>query len=187
MRLTGGRARGIPLKAPEEGTRPATDQLREAVFSSIAARVPGARVLDLFAGSGSYGLEAWSRGAERVVFIEKNSRALACLKANLEAVAKSLHLDPTGAAEVLCGDALSPRPEQARGFDLVFADPPYALFPGCSKGIFEVATAALGATGVLILECPADKEPTAPPGWENARRLGKTGRGEPGVTLYRKG
>ena len=78
MRLTGGRARGIPLKAPDEGTRPATDQLREAVFSSLAARIPGARVLDLFAGSGSYGLEAWSRGADRVVFIEKNYRFCRC-------------------------------------------------------------------------------------------------------------
>ncbi len=186
MRLTGGRARGIPLKAPDEGTRPATDQLREAVFSSLAARVSGARVLDLFAGSGSYGLEAWSRGAERVVFIEKNSKALGCLKTNLAAVAKSLGLESGNNVEALGCDALFVRPEHAGCFDLVFADPPYALLPACGAGILGVAASALVDGGVLVLECPSDKEPVSPPGWERARRLGKQGRGEPGVVLWVK-
>ena len=65
MRITGGSARGIPLSLPKgDAVRPATDALRQAVFSSLAARVPGTRFLDLFAGSGAYGLEALSRGAK---------------------------------------------------------------------------------------------------------------------------
>jgi len=70
--------------------RPATDGLRQAVFSSIAARVPGAQFLDLFAGSGAYGLEALSRGAAGGIFVEKNAKAAGCLRHNLAAVCKSL-------------------------------------------------------------------------------------------------
>ncbi len=90
MRITGGRARGIPLHAPRgRETRPATDQLREAVFSSLGPRVEGARVADLFAGTGSYGLEALSRGATSGCFVENNRQALVCLRANLAAVLRS--------------------------------------------------------------------------------------------------
>ena len=72
MRITGGLARSIPLILPKgDAVRPATDALRQAVFSSLAARVAGARFLDLFAGSGAYGLEALSRGASSGVFVEK--------------------------------------------------------------------------------------------------------------------
>ena len=79
MRITGGKARGIPLASPKgDATRPATDQLREAVFSSLGARIEGAQVADLFAGTGAYGLEAMSRGAIGGIFVEAFERAWAC-------------------------------------------------------------------------------------------------------------
>lgn len=91
MRITGGAARGIPLKAPAgDAVRPATDAMRQAVFSSLGGVVVNAYFLDLFAGTGGYGLEALSRGAAGGVFIERNAKAAACLRANLTAVRKSL-------------------------------------------------------------------------------------------------
>ncbi|HTB63133.1 MAG TPA: RsmD family RNA methyltransferase, partial [Opitutales bacterium] len=91
MRITGGRARGIVLKIPQRGElRPATDYLRQAVFSSLGPRVVGARVLDLFAGTGAYGLEALSRGAAHVTWVDANGSAITAIRANLAAVAKSM-------------------------------------------------------------------------------------------------
>src|SRR3954470_14415206 len=91
MRISGGIARGITLAVPKGGqVRPATDGLRQAVFSSLGERVVAARFLDLFAGSGAYGLEALSRGAAGGVFVEQNHRATACLRENISAVCKSL-------------------------------------------------------------------------------------------------
>ncbi|MCB0386966.1 MAG: RsmD family RNA methyltransferase, partial [Bdellovibrionales bacterium] len=95
MRITGGRARGIPLIAPTgQGTRPATDRMREAVFSSLGPLVEGSRCLDLFAGTGAYGLEALSRGATAVSFVENDTKALRALKTNQDTVLKSLNLQP---------------------------------------------------------------------------------------------
>src|ERR1019366_4147641 len=86
MRISGGQARGIPLIVPKgDAVRPATDGMRQAAFSSLGGYVTGARFLDLFAGSGAYGLEALSRGAAGGVFVEKNARAAACLRRNLAA------------------------------------------------------------------------------------------------------
>src|SRR3954471_22722366 len=105
MRITGGVARGIPLALPKgDSVRPATDALRQAVFSSLAARVPGARFLDLFAGSGAYGLEAFSRGAEGGVFVEKNARTADFIRRNITAVCKSLGRDEAG-LQVVAADA----------------------------------------------------------------------------------
>src|SRR5690242_14529688 len=94
MRISGGAARGVPLLVPKgDAVRPATDGMRQAVFSSLGARVAGARFLDLFAGSGAYGLEALSRGAAGGVFVEQNAKAAACVKKNIETVCKSLGRD----------------------------------------------------------------------------------------------
>ena len=85
MRITGGLARGIPLILPKgDAVRPATDALRQAVFSSLAALVPGATCLDLFAGTGSYGLEALSRGASTCIFVDEHRQANAVIQQNLE-------------------------------------------------------------------------------------------------------
>jgi len=126
MRITGGQARGIPITTGRaRQVRPATDRMREAVFSSLGERVAGARVIDLFAGSGSYGLEALSRGASTAMFVEKNPQAVAALQENLKAVLKSLG-NPVGRqANIVRQDAL--RIAGNPVFDLVFMDPPYEL------------------------------------------------------------
>ena len=91
MRISGGAARGIELQVPRGDTvRPATDGMRQAVFSSLGARTAGARFVDLFAGSGAYGLEAFSRGAGGGSFVERNAKACACLRRNIAAVCRSL-------------------------------------------------------------------------------------------------
>ena len=91
MRISGGLARGIELSVPKgDAVRPATDGMRQAVFSSLGPRVAGARFVDLFAGSGAYGLEAFSRGASGGTFVEQNAKAAACLRKNIAAVCRSL-------------------------------------------------------------------------------------------------
>src|SRR3954462_15936796 len=97
MRISGGIAKGITLAVPRgDQVRPATDGLRQAGFSSLGDRVLAARFLDLFAGSGAYGLEALSRGAAAGTFVEQNARAAACVRQNIAAVCKSLGRDEHG-------------------------------------------------------------------------------------------
>lgn len=123
-RIVAGRAKGRRLATPAAGTRPTSDRAREALFNSLAARVDleGAVVLDLFAGTGAVGLEALSRGAERAVFVESDRAAVEVLRRNIASVAlNGAVVRPRAVAAYLGGDP-------ADGpFDLVFADPPYAL------------------------------------------------------------
>src|SRR5208282_5848139 len=107
VRISGGLARGIELSVPKgDAVRPATDAMRQAVFSSLGDRVVGARFADLFAGSGAYGLEAFSRGASGGTFVERNAKAAACLRKNIAAVCRSMGRN---GAELLAveADALS--------------------------------------------------------------------------------
>jgi 16S rRNA (guanine966-N2)-methyltransferase len=123
MRIVGGTARGRRLAAPATGTRPTSDRTREALFNTLASMlaIDGARVLDLYAGTGAVGLEALSRGAAEAVLVESNRRALDVLRRNVELVAVP------GAVVVgrPVATYLATAPEAP--FDLVFADPPYAL------------------------------------------------------------
>ncbi len=123
MRVTGGKAKGIPIKAPGGmRTRPTSDKLRGALFDTLRESVAGARALDLFAGSGALGIEALSRGAEHVVFVENDSNAVRTIADNL---AKT-RLSEKG--EIIRADfRLAVRKLRKRGkrFDLVFIDPPY--------------------------------------------------------------
>lgn len=122
-RVIAGTAGGIPLKTPAgDGTRPTTDRTKESVFNMIHPDLPGARVLDLFAGSGSLGIEALSRGAVEAVFVEASRPVCALIRDNLEKTRLA------GSAEVLCmeaGAALKKLAAQGRQFHLVFADAPY--------------------------------------------------------------
>lgn len=129
MRIIGGSARGRRLVAPRGGTtRPTSDRVRESLFATLSSRRAGGespwestRVLDLFAGSGALGLEALSRGAESVVFVENNRSALAALRTNIDAVnlpgASVVTVDAWRYAETSAGSS----------FDLVLCDPPYAV------------------------------------------------------------
>ncbi|MFH1305470.1 MAG: 16S rRNA (guanine(966)-N(2))-methyltransferase RsmD [Candidatus Omnitrophota bacterium] len=150
MRIIGGKFRGRKIQDPHlKTTRPTKDRIREAVFNMIAAELPGARVLDLFAGSGAYGLEALSRGAKEAVFAEKNPLCADTIKKNIQ----SLKLDDC--AEVLSGDAFAAIisfGEKKEKFDLVFSDPPYAA--GMTKKVLLMIYQydILNPTGLLILE-----------------------------------
>jgi len=121
MRIIAGEFRGRSLKAPgDRRARPTADRVREAWFSIVAQELAGARVLDLFAGSGALGLEALSRGAGAVDFVEMSRAALAALRANIAA------LDVEGRVRVRAGDALRFVAGLApRAYDVAFADPPY--------------------------------------------------------------
>lgn len=123
MRLTGGEHRGRILRGPAAGTRPTQDKVRAAVFSALAAQVPDSRFLDLFAGTGACGLEAWSRGAAWVEWIEQDRRTLQILKQNL-----SLLKVPPEAGRPMASDVFRrlALPPSGGAFDLVYADPPYA-------------------------------------------------------------
>jgi 16S rRNA (guanine(966)-N(2))-methyltransferase RsmD len=125
MRIIGGHDRGRRLRAPRGlATRPTADRVRVSLFDVLGPAVAGARVLDLFAGTGAVGIEAISRGAGRVVFVEKDQAALRALRANLAALGAS-----RAAARVMAGDVLRvlvDLPAQEGPFDLVFLDPPYA-------------------------------------------------------------
>ena len=123
MRVIAGVAKGRRLKGPPGlATRPMTDRAREALFSAIAPSLPGAEVLDLYAGTGSLGLEALSRGSSSAVFVEQDRPALKALRANVEAVGLGGRVVATDVGRFLAEQA-------ARGsqglYDLVFLDPPY--------------------------------------------------------------
>jgi 16S rRNA (guanine966-N2)-methyltransferase len=123
MRVIGGSRRGFPLVAPAGlGTRPTRDRVRESLFD-ILASVEGESVLDLYSGSGSFGIEALSRGARHACFVERGREALDALTRNLE---KTSFREPS---TVLRTDVLRLQPPHGAGepFDLAFADPPFAL------------------------------------------------------------
>lgn len=123
MRVIAGRAKGRRLVAPAgRGTRPTADRVKEALFSSLQPRLPGAHVLDLYAGSGALGIEALSRGASAAVFVERDRRALAALRRNLDTtgLADRATVLPV-AVERALSEPLGP------ALDLAFLDPPYRV------------------------------------------------------------
>jgi 16S rRNA (guanine966-N2)-methyltransferase len=187
MRISGGSARGILLKVPKgDLVRPATDGMRQAAFSSLASRIGGAQFLDLFAGSGAYGLEALSRGATGGVFVEQNQKALACLRENIAAVCKSLGRGQEG-VKVLPGDATSvPLGVGGEVPDIVFIDPPYALIPQIAPALFARLTDVLAPKpdALIVFELPGEMQ-IAPTGWALLKRLGKGAR-QPTVAIFRR-
>ena len=187
MRISGGIARGVPLAVPKgDQVRPATDGMRQAVFSSLGARVVGAVFWDLFAGSGAYGLEAWSRGAAGGLLVERNAKALACIKRNLAAVSQSVGRDP-GATRLVEADVLTwVMPGGGEAADLVFIDPPYEIIPQAAPVLFPRLTRALAAKpeALVLFEMPGELA-LAPEGWECVKRLGK-GAHQPTVGFFRR-
>lgn len=118
MRIIAGEAGGLPLTPPPSGVRPTMDRVRAAIFSSLGDAVPGARVLDLFCGSGAMGIEALSRGAASAVFVDLNPRSVGCTKENLRRAKLEGSVQTMDALKFLELYA-------AENFDLIFADPPY--------------------------------------------------------------
>jgi 16S rRNA (guanine966-N2)-methyltransferase len=144
MRIVGGRFRGRQLAVPaDDSTRPTSDRVREAVFNILAHGIPGfslegARVLDLFSGTGALGIEALSRGAAYCLFVEDGTEARALIRRNIEAFGL------TGVTKVFRRDATNLGPASNReSFRLTFLDPPYG------KGLAERALASAAAGGWL--------------------------------------
>jgi 16S rRNA (guanine966-N2)-methyltransferase len=186
MRISGGAARGIELSVPKgDAVRPATDGMRQSVFSSLGARVEGARFVDLFAGSGAYGLEAFSRGASGGTFVERSARASACLRANIAAVCRSLKRE---GSELLAveADALSLPTGTGVPPDLIFVDPPYEMIGEIAGPLFAKLAAALPADwpGLVVFEMPGEQR-LEPGGWESIKRLGRGAR-SPSVAFFRR-
>ena len=181
MRISGGKARGIPLRVNKKsGVRPAIETSRERVFSSISQKVENAQVLDLFAGSGAYGLEALSRGATHATLVEKNRLVVADLHTNLSAVQKSAQL-PIDSGRVAKRDVLDFLQEKPPiAYDLIFIDPPYAELEKLCPKIFSLLASNqyLAEGGIVLLECPGDFS-FEPKGWVLQRTIGKEKKGSP--------
>ena len=155
MRIISGELRGRRLVAPPgTATRPMLDRVRESIFSTLAPWFPGARVLDSFAGSGSLGFEALSRGAVHVRFCEQGQAALRVLRENARA------LGVEARCEIVGRDALDPSSWGAEPFDVVFCDPPFPLLAERRPRVaLHAALAALledhlAAEGICVLHTP---------------------------------
>ncbi len=174
-RIVAGLAGGRRIAVPPHGTRPTSDRVREAVFSALEARMDldGARVLDLYAGSGALGLEALSRGAARARFVESDRRAADVLRRNVADLAlPGAEVTAAPVATVLAAPPDAP-------YDLVLADPPYALPDGDLAAVLAALTAGgwLAPSALLVVERSArNATPTWPEGVSplTERRYGDT-------------
>ncbi len=173
MRITGGKATGIRLQVPCKGpeVRPATDRMREAAFSSIGPSVAGARVLDLFAGTGAYGLESLSRGAKEVTWIESARGTAAILKINRKEVEKSMGQRTHG--RLLIRDIRRHGLSSGDRFEFIFADPPYDAAQTLLPDIFCIVTQHLSDSpeAKFLLEVPGNLA-IEMNDWEEIRRFG---------------
>ena len=157
MRIIGGDARGRTIVAPEGNTtRPTADKTRESLFNILMRRVAGARVLDLFGGTGALALEAMSRGAESAVICDMNPKAIAAIRRNTETVMKD-----RGGVEIIKADYRQALARLAgREFDLIFLDPPYAMteaYETATRMIMEEKL--LSKDGILLSERQGEAAP----------------------------
>jgi 16S rRNA (guanine966-N2)-methyltransferase len=154
MRIIAGERKGHTIYAPKgRETRPTSDRVRENVFNIVAPWVEGARVLDLYAGSGAMGLEALSRGAAAVVFVEADAEAVRAIERNLE----KLRLTGATVIRTAALTGLAQEATAGRKYDLVLADPPYAMtdFDTLARYLPRV----LADDGLAVLESAARTEP----------------------------
>ena len=179
MRVITGKARGVALKTPDGlHTRPTADRVKEALFSIIQFDIPGAKVLDLFGGTGQLGIEALSRNAASAVFVDEREDACKLIKENL----KRTRLEQS--ARVVRSDYLSFLNSCREKFDIILLDPPYAeiFLENSLKRITEIDILQSG--GIIECERPLEKELSwSFPGYSRSKdyKYGKTL-----LTLYRK-
>lgn len=162
-RIVAGEAGGRRLRTPSRGTRPTSERVREALFNRLdhAGRVTGARVLDLYAGSGALGLEAASRGARRVVLVEAAREAVAVCRANTQA----LGLTPTVQVVPVRVEAhLAGAPDEP--FDLALLDPPYDQDDAALAAVLESLAERWLAPGAVVVVERSRRRP--PPPWPEA-------------------
>jgi 16S rRNA (guanine966-N2)-methyltransferase len=174
-RIVSGFAGSQTLQVPKAGTRPTSDRVREAIFSALDARdaVHGARVLDLYAGSGALGLEAASRGATSVVLVEKSPAAAQVCRRNAAAVTASARAAkvPVPAIDVRATSAQSFLAGAAGPFDVVFIDPPYDVGDAELLAVLTALVPLLADDADVCVERSArTPEPTLPAGLDLTRR-----------------
>lgn len=164
VRIIGGRWRGTRLAvADAPGLRPTSDRVRETLFNWLMPVLPGARVLDLFAGSGALGLEALSRGAASAVLVERDPALAAELRA-LTARLQGGEAAAVAQADALAWLAAQPKAgEGAAGFDLAFVDPPFAA--GLWSTVWPALLPTLAPSAWLYVESPADAAIDLPGDW----------------------
>jgi 16S rRNA (guanine966-N2)-methyltransferase len=177
MRIIAGKYKGRRLKTPTwEGLRPTSDKLRGTLFNILTPRIDGMRVLDGYAGTGALGIEALSRGASHVTFIDQNRRAMALIVENLRAC--GVEADYT----IECGDVASVLRRASRDttYDVVLLDPPYDLLNVTEA--LDAAAAHLAVDGVIVLERATRREPGAP---ASLTRVRDVKSGDSTLTFYR--
>jgi 16S rRNA (guanine966-N2)-methyltransferase len=153
MRIIAGRLKGRRLKVPTwDGLRPTSDKLRETLFNILAPRIDGARVLDGYAGTGAVGIEAISRGAAHVTFIEQDRRAVALIEENVRGCGVE------GGYTIHRGDTATVLPGLgSNAFDLILLDPPYDITT--TTAVLEASARALSDGGLVVLEHATRREP----------------------------
>jgi 16S rRNA (guanine966-N2)-methyltransferase len=155
VRIIAGDHKGARIFAPKgQDTRPTSDRAREAAFNLIGP-VDGASVLDLFAGSGAMGLEALSRGAGSVVFVEHDRDACRAIDRNLD----KLHLTGATVIQRDAGQALAAEASAGRRYDLVLVDPPYQMFSSLQNTLSRYLPAVLADDGLVVVETESRTEP----------------------------
>lgn len=179
MRVITGKARGVQLKTPEGMlTRPTADRVKEALFSIINFDIPGAKVLDLFGGTGQLGIEALSRGAASAVFVDAREESCRLIRENL----KRTKLESEG--RVVRSDYLDYLKRCRDRFDIILLDPPYAevFLENALKQITEIDI--LETNGIIVAERPLGKE--LPWEFEGFTRSRDYKYGKTLLTIYRK-
>jgi 16S rRNA (guanine966-N2)-methyltransferase len=168
MRIIAGSAKRREIRVPNAVVRPTTDRTREALFSILQSYVNGARVLDLFAGAGSLGMEALSRGAKSCDFVDANKVCTRVISDNLN----QLHLN---GGMVHLSEAQKYIQKSRGEYDLIFADPPYFTSPGDRDFVQEMLAESnlvemLADDGLMVVEVDANHDPQMPPAWEQIDR-----------------
>ena len=179
MRVITGKARGVTLKTPEGmQTRPTTDRVKEALFSIIQFEIPGAKVLDLFGGTGQLGIEALSRGAKSATFVDQSQDACNLIRENLRRTKLS------DQAQVVRGDYLDYLKRCKNQYNIILLDPPYAevFLENALKCITEIDILQSG--GIIVTERPLGKE--LPYDFSGYTRSKDYKYGKTLITLYRK-
>ena len=178
MRVIAGQFKGRRLKAPSwQGLRPTSDKLRETLFNILAPRIDGARVLDGFAGTGAVGIEALSRGAAHVTFIEADRRAVGLIEENLAAcgIDRGFSVHRGDVAGVLGGLPAGSM------FDVIVLDPPYEA--SHLRDTLAAAAGYLAPDGLIVLERASRREPDIPPALS---RLRDVKSGDSSLTFLRR-
>jgi 16S rRNA (guanine966-N2)-methyltransferase len=172
MRVIAGRLGGRRLSAPRgRTTRPTSDRVREALFSMLGP-IDGASVLDLFAGTGALGIEALSRGAANVLFVERDAAAVAALKGNLERLELAEPLARVRVGEALV--ALRSARRAGETYDLVFVDPPYDQLRDSERELSALLPTVLGAGARVVVESDRRAPAELPLGVVRRKRYGDT-------------